>query len=172
MQNANVNTETGIRYGIVSVNSLIPDIWDDIYDLNSDTYTDALQDAIKRLRSEINSAIDDLAEIPDFIDEDLDDDADIDTLLEAAAKLGIDTYEYDPEHWEFEEENRSGKIDGIDVALTWIGGAPMLLIFESPYITHCRLCSPCVPNAGDLNSLDHENGYECYGVPADWYAQD
>lgn len=29
------------------------------------------------------------------------------------------------------------------------------------------LCSPCVPNAGSLDSVN-PNGYECYDVPADW----
>ena len=171
MQNPNTNPNTGIRYGIIAVNSLIPDIWDDIYALPSDTYTDALADACKRLWSEIDSAIDDLSEIPDFVGEGLDDDADIDTLLDIAGQLGIDTREFDPEYWQFEEETRSGKIDGIDVALTWLGGAPMLFVFESPYIVRARLCSPCVPNAGDLDNAEPD-GFECYGLPADWYAQD
>ena len=172
MQNPNTNPNTGIRYGIIAVRSLDPDIWNDIFDLPSDTYTDALADACKRLWSEIDSAVEELAEIPDFVGEDLDDDADIDTLIDIAEQLGIDTREYNPEFWEFEEENRSGKIDDVDVALAWLGGAPMLFVFESPIITHARLCSPCVPNAGDLNSMDPDNGFECYGIPAEWYAQD
>jgi len=42
-----------------------------------------------------------------------------------------------------------------------------LWVFHSPHVSKARLCSPCVPNCGDLDSLV-ENGYECYDVPPDW----
>jgi len=39
-----------------------------------------------------------------------------------------------------------------------------LMVFESPYIVKCRLCSPCYPNAGDLDNRDEEYGYETYDL--------
>lgn len=54
-------------------------------------------------------------------------------------------------------------IDGVTVRTSSLG----LWVFHSPVVVATRLCSPCVPNCGDLNNLD-ENGYECYGLPSDW----
>lgn len=36
--------------------------------------------------------------------------------------------------------------------LSHLGGAPLIWVVESPYVTYCRTCSPCVPNAGDLDN--------------------
>jgi hypothetical protein len=40
-----------------------------------------------------------------------------------------------------------------------------LWVMKSPKIVKARLCSPCFPNAGDLDNLDDEYGYDTYGVP-------
>ena len=41
-------------------------------------------------------------------------------------------------------------------------------VFKSPYTTTCRLCSPCAPNAGDLDSPD-ESGVETYCLDASFF---
>ena len=41
-----------------------------------------------------------------------------------------------------------------------------LFVFKSPVIVKCNFCSPCVPGAGDLDSLN-PNGIEAYGLPDD-----
>ena len=43
-------------------------------------------------------------------------------------------------------------------------------IFKSPCTTHCGLCSPCAPNAGDLEAQDPD-GYEAYCPPPAWLAE-
>ena len=62
-----------------------------------------------------------------------------------------------------------GEHEGVMYRTTWLGGAPMLCVFKSPYVTKCSVCSPCVPGAGDLDS---PGDYEAYGVPVTWLTED
>jgi hypothetical protein len=171
MQNANPNT--GIRYGVIRGDSLDPDTLDEIFDLPSTTYASAIEESTRALRREISDHADDLIDTDyaaslDVTDK-LNDCIDLDDLLALADDLGIDASEHNPEYWQFEEENREGKIDGVNIGLSWLGGAVLVWVFDSPIITRALLCSPCVPNAGDLNNID-QNGFECYGIPPNWYA--
>lgn len=50
---------------------------------------------------------------------------------------------------------------------SWLGGALHVWIFDSPHVTQqARRASPCVPNAGILDTLDGD--VLAYDVPADW----
>ena len=44
-----------------------------------------------------------------------------------------------------------------------------LFVIKSPYSTFCRLCSPCMPNAGDLGSPDAKDGIKTYCLGHDWF---
>lgn len=44
-----------------------------------------------------------------------------------------------------------------------------IMCIESPYYTRCRRCSPCYPNAGDLNTPDDEYGMRTYCFGHDWF---
>lgn len=41
-------------------------------------------------------------------------------------------------------------------------------VFKSPFVTKCRLCSPCAPNAGYIKDQD-EDGYYTYILPPDYF---
>jgi len=56
--------------------------------------------------------------------------------------------------------------------LGYLGGAPLIWVIQSPVTTTCRRCSPCVPNAGNLDSPDPDGGITCYDIPPDWKNQD
>lgn len=43
-----------------------------------------------------------------------------------------------------------------------------IMILESPFFTHARFCSPCVPGAGNLDCAD-ENGVKTYCLGHDWF---
>ena len=60
-----------------------------------------------------------------------------------------------------------GELDGVHYRISWLGGAPMLICLKSPYRIRANLCSPCCPGACDGGS-PNPDGYEGYGVPADW----
>jgi len=40
----------------------------------------------------------------------------------------------------------------------FLGGAPLVYVTESRFVTYCRPCSPCVPGAGDLDSKWYSAG--------------
>lgn len=45
-----------------------------------------------------------------------------------------------------------------------------VMVLKSPFYTFSRLCSPCVPGAGDLNSpCDADEGVKAYCPGHDWF---
>jgi len=70
--------------------------------------------------------------------------------------------------YEGEEECYSLETDGMSLELSYLGGAAMVFVLKSSSTTLCSQCSPCVPNAGDLNS-QHELGIRAYTLPGDWF---
>lgn len=140
----NVNEVTGIRYGIISANSLDPWVVDEIQMTGTDIrYKETLEELEKGIRS-VCAGLMSSSAVNDLID---------------TANEYLDWYDDEPIH-EFE-------IDGVEGRTTWLGGALLVFIRESPYTTKAKLCSPCVPNCGDLDNPS-EDGEVCYDVPADW----
>ena len=147
--NTNINPTTGIRYGIISANSLHSDIINDIQSCGVDVhYEEAmadLRDAIKAVCSDYMAS------------------CDADEVAELAVEnAGQDFYDDEPVH--------KFNIEGVEGRTTWLGGALLVWVFESTHMTHAKLCSPCVPNCGDLDNLqdEDEGGYPCYDVPPTW----
>ena len=163
---ANTNLETGIPYGVVSMNSLKGWVWDEVqnhcesltYHYWSDEVRTELQQAIDELLENEQIPKDDVKEALDLIN---DKEADIDTLkwfLEDIDEEGIYKdiirQEYEPDEEEYEGEIHDEK-GSVHVFLSYIGGAPTLWVAESPYTTETRECSLCVPNGGDLDSKEY-----------------
>lgn len=104
------------------------------------------------IRANIKSALSDYRVAKDDLDE----------LSESAIEM-IN------QNWDDDEPVHEFDIEGVKGRTTWLGGALCVWVFHSPYITHRSLCSPCVPNCGDLDSkFNDEGGYECYDVPPKW----
>ena len=90
--------------------------------------------------------------------------------------------EWNPDNYEVDEPRYAGTItltkdsDGVEgfmeVELLHLGGAALLFIFKSPVIKKANLCSPNIPNAGDLSREEFEDGWEAYSVPDSWWATD
>jgi hypothetical protein len=133
----NTNPQTGIRYGMISQNSLADWVMDEIFHNGTNlSYESAWEDY--KAEHELTEDSEDIDEHQqEFSDGYYEDD---------------DTY--------------SATIDGVSVQTSSFG----LWVFHSPRIVKARLCSPCVPNCGDLNNID-ANGYECYGLPEEWLAE-
>lgn len=110
---ANVNTETGIHFGVINGNSAS--------ELNSEWF-----DLFNPVYFDVNGE-----RITDF--ENVDDDL-------------------ETEHYE---------CDTADFKASYDCNTNVIMIVFSKKTVHCRYCSPCYPNAGDLDSLD-ENGIETY----------
>jgi hypothetical protein len=131
---SNINPDTGIRYGVISLNSLNDYVFDEFfYNGRNLTFERALQD----FKDENSDATDD----------------DIDDAMQ---------------YWECDECEYYLEIEGMKLGITYLGGAAMVWIYESPHTANVKLCSPCVPNAGDLDNKIAD-GFICYDLPADWY---
>ena len=174
----NYNPETGIRYGTIYLNHLDDDVANDLW-MNGKNVSE--ENAYAELKSEIErdaNAIEEEVHIA-IAESDhalLSSERFVDNEIEAAyLRLGyddrddyIDTrLERESENIQIDEPIIEGTCEGVTYMISHLGGAPLLWAFESPIISKARLCSPCVPNAGDLDSLD-DDGYECYGIPDDW----
>jgi hypothetical protein len=73
--------------------------------------------------------------------------------------------------YEHDSDNCSYELDenGCKYGLSSLGGGILVWVYESTNIVKVNsLCSPCVPNAGDLDSGLDDSGYECYGIPDSW----
>ena len=143
---ANTNPETGIRYTVYSSHSINSDLMQDLwftYGKNIDEEY-AMQQAYLEARSEAQDAA---AEAGETFDED----------------------EFEAE-WEcpdlcIEEPHIEGEYQGVKYGISWLGGAPILFVYESPHTATFGLCSPCIPNACESNT---PGGYEGYSLPSDW----
>lgn len=146
----NTNPETGIRYGIISANALDPEIIDEIQTRGKDLHHEGAMNAVE---ADIRCACEGYLtahEVQDVVD---------------LARSYVCTDVID-------EPIHSFEIDGVKGQTTWLGGALMVWIFDSPHTGVFRLCSPCVPNCCDLNSpvdvLRDKVGEIGYDVPPDW----
>jgi hypothetical protein len=175
----NINPTTNIAYGVIQGNNA-PSLLDDIFTHGND---DSFEAAKKEKVNEILALLEDGDEdmLAKFIDENTShyvDDCMVeakkilseqgdDTPTEADADQIFDEYNVS-ENWESDESNYSwddGK--GNKFLVTYLGGAPLIYCIETTCVVQVKsLCSPCVPNAGDLDSgLVESGGFECYGIP-------
>jgi hypothetical protein len=153
---SNVNPETGIRYGIISANGLDPEVVNDIQMNGKDVHWDEFVAQVRAdVMREVENGDMDESEAEFEIDERMDYDR--------------SCFDDEPVH-EFDIECPGyGRVKG---RTTWLGGALMVWIFESPFVVSAKLCSPCVPNCGNLDDVGPFGyGEECYDVPADWRDQ-
>ena len=79
----------------------------------------------------------------------------------------IDDHENAYDEYCPEEECYSLSTEGMELAIGWLGGAPLVWVFFSPHTTETRECCTCVPNAGDLDSPG--DGTTCYTLPKEWF---
>ena len=144
---ANTNPETGIRYTVYSMNSIDPDLQHELWYVHGKNldeeaaYAEARNEALEEARTEAEENGEEFDEL-DF------DNA------------------YEPPDLMIDEPTIRGLYQGVDYMISWLGGAPLLYIFDSPYRFFGKLCSPCIPNAVNFDS--GPGPYEGYAIPDDW----
>jgi hypothetical protein len=178
---SNVNQETGIRYGVIALNSLDQDLAQELQfganavDLSYEqAYSDAKAEATAaygRFKEEAELA----ASETDLNMSDRAREAFVENHVLNASE-GRDLLQYEDDAMEqFSDLYQSceptieGAYGGVKYRISWLGGAPMLWVLDSPWTTIGKLCSPCVPGAVDLDAGCGES--EGYDVPQDWRAQ-
>lgn len=150
----NIDPQTNIPYGVINGQS-VPDLLDDIL-IHGTNLTYQYQQ--NELRDSIRSAID-YASLPERVRCRVDEEVDhlVEEVMEAR---NLDVCGTEDEY-EYEEANTR-------LWLTYLGGAPLIYVLRSPFVIGTRPCSPCVPNAGDLDNLDAQDGILCYSLPPEW----
>ena len=150
----NINTETGVRFGIVSMQLLEDWVYEVVINHGEDiTYRDARLDKKRELQAEAD-------------DKEFDCDEDRSSWIEE--QLDQWGQEFETDEHAVELKRNEGTPEELHVRTTWLGGAQQLWVFRSPYLTKRQLCSPCVPGAVDLDSKEADDGEEGYDVPPDW----
>jgi len=159
---SNVNTETGVRFGVVSMQNLESWVYDILDSEGTDcTYRDARLDKKRELQAEADG-------------KDFDCDEDRSSWIEE--QLDQWGQEYEADEPVVELRRNEGTPEELHVRTTRLGGAQLLWVFRSPHLTTRPLCSPCVPGAVDLDGAEGaESTAGCgqgYDVPPDWRRKD
>jgi len=140
----NVDTTTGIRYGVISQNEVLQ-VWADSSKADYLTPLD------------INDF-----ECPEcgaaYFPTKEDDWSDYVECTECGKEFELDAMDLEPYRFILDdgEYQASCEEDGD------------IFILKSPYFTLCRFCSPCAPGAGSLMSPDPE-GIRAYCFGPDWF---
>lgn len=179
----NINPTTGVRYGTIYLNNLDSDLQDQLM-FGSQSTNLSEQEALKELKIEIERDADNIEEevliaIAEreyvMLGNDNLREQEIEAAYECLGYNDRDDYvdtrlEFESEHIQIEEPTIEGEYEEVKYCISWLGGAPLLFVFESPFKGKFDLCSPCCPNAVSLES-PNPNGYEGYDVPPDWRGQ-
>jgi len=183
----NYDPAAGIHYGCISQHSLMPeamsDIWDKAHDLSYESAKDDLLNGIVRAlegdesreaqEEALESALSDLfygerraeekeTAISEIIEQWTEiqhstpaSEEDKDALWQFVEDRFNDSYECDQRSWLWEDE-------GYSLSNCLISD---IFVSKSPYFTYAPECSPCVPNAGNLDSASEKmNCTACKGV--------
>lgn len=187
----NINPLTGIRYGVISLRSIDPDVAELLM-----FGPDAIDQDFERLCREVEDEaqreveiIQDGAEIaatetdPNMSEHEREDFVErrVELTLAQLGFKGIDDlvgYRIDQfvESYMSDEPHIVGRYDDIEYQITWLGGAPLLWILDGPIGFARCLCSPCVPEAADLDSgfcsgdegVRDDSWHQSYVVPKNW----
>lgn len=180
----NIHPETGIRYGAISGNSLDMDVMQDLFyggQARDLTYEAALR-VIKAeaefeadtYEEEIKVAI--AEEDYGLLSNDRYVERRVEQMWEAMGYDSAEDYveqsvENRAANIQIEEPEIEGEYEGVKYRISWLGGAPLVWVLESPEVGLFDLCSPCVPGACDCD-FPNSDGYLGYTVPETWLAKE
>lgn len=181
---ANINPKTGIRYGVIACNSLDADVQDELwYGSGAVNVTEeaVYEEAKKEFAREWANALEEAGIAANEVDP-LMSEGTFKSFVDARmnnSKFGSDEEDYIDREMEYfdpqiDEPLIEGTCDGVDYAILYLGGAPIVYIAESPHLVHVKsLCSLCVPNAGDLDSgFAYGSEGDTYGPPLGWLSDE
>lgn len=171
MNVVNIDPTTGIRFGVVLAAN-VPELFYDIV-LYGESLT--LQEYLNDVRARLASAkrAGDIKDLLAYVDESMTQQLKFPLSPEQTEALCDEIVaDFEPREEEFEYvfETDLGRVRCLTF---YLGGAPHVMIVESPYVAWCRPCSPCVPGAGDLDSLCETGaGVLAYCPPPEFLGED
>lgn len=135
----------------------------------ADVDPDARKALTTEIREAISSATDDWRKAKDLdVDEVLEtlvnqEEVDTEALLSDLEDRGLWDNDSDCEGHEYDYTLDTDE-GPVKLQLTWLGGATLIFVLDSPWVVRCARCSPCCPNAGDL---DNKGSIMAYCLPPD-----
>lgn len=157
----NVDPDNGVAYGYISAAALDPEIVDRLMH-GPQAVDESFEQHFAEQRAIELRALQENEKTYLHLDEDalreqLRDQWDCDDSI---VEGEIDVVEGEAGVWPYE---------AVHYRSSWLGGALHFFILKSPFTTdRARRASPCVPNAGILDTLD--GGETAYDVPPHWRA--
>lgn len=180
----------GVRYGVISFNALKDWCNEDLF-YGNQARDLSWEAAVEELRAEARASYDNYLEQAHIAAAEVDHGMGEEDHSKFLAKwFDEQAVEFDEDDFvsdymerkgqdvQIDEPVIEGELDGVKYRISWLGGAPLLWVLEGPLGFAERLCSPCVPNAADLdsgfilegefNDAQHGQDYPCYAVPKEW----
>lgn len=144
---ANIDPETWIRYGVMSQNTQMPEAINDLF-------CNTIDIQFEEAETEIDEAIDELmAATHDYHGGDQ-------SLRDQVKNLFMERMEnFEGDMFRYEDD---------EYTIIFFNEMNTVMVMRSPYYTKCRPCSPCYPNAGDLDSPD-VGGEDTYCLGWDFF---
>lgn len=178
----NCNPYTGIRYGVIAMNSIDPDVANELWygpGATNVSHEVALKEAEAEFTREWEVAHEEAEIAANEIDSHMPEE-DFHRFIEAylddrGFSPDLDAYLERKMEWlelDIDEPVISGEYQGVSYLITWLGGAPLLTVTDGPIGLAHELCSPCVPGAANLDggweTEEFDAGYVCYVIPRTW----
>lgn len=145
----NFDPETGIHYGAIQQNSLDAECAQEFFDHATDLTFQAYQDEVKK---DLRGALEDRLRS---------------SQLDAAVEAAFDAVE-DEINENYEADDPDLRYAQDDYVIVNGLSNTIFIVIKSPYFTYARGCSPCVPNAGDLDN-PREGGLKTYCLGLEWF---
>jgi hypothetical protein len=153
---ANINPETGIRFGVIPVNALAGEAWDSLEAQYGDPHCPKCGNEVKAEASDDD---------PDTSDYERKRGACGDYHCDDCRLLfdGEDAFPDEVTGYLLDSDGYKGIVHCNDGDL---------FVTESPYYTHATFCSPCAPGACYLLTPTNKQGPRAYCLGHDWFEGD
>lgn len=143
----NRDPDTGIRFGVISINALNEWAWESFESYYGDPTCPECGNQVK-----------------DSSDYDGCEDADLDYYCEVCRKSFWS-------NWCYADEPLGHELDDGKYKATMSGDDNDIFLLKSPYYTHAQFCSPCAPGAGHLEN-PCDAGPKTYCFDPSWFSKD
>lgn len=144
---SNVDKETGIRFGVIRLNSLANWIYDDAKSIYGDPACPECGNTVKESNDETLSDDWETDRDPDgdLAEQEWFDGKDFACLTCHVCYWSDSVYGDEPIGWNYLPNSAEYKTD-------YSEGLNALFVVKSPFYTYARYCSPCAPGALDLDN--------------------
>lgn len=166
---SNIDVETGIRYGVIAINSLYSDVWSDLEaDYGNATCPKCGNDGEVKEYGDLTE--EETEQADEFRQYDYGDKYYTRKHV-CADYVCMECKVYFDSDVAFSDEPLGYSYANHEYIAWSAFDNTDLFITKSPYYTYAQLCSPCAPGAGNLNT-PIDNGVKTYCLGEDWFDED